>query len=465
MSQISGLPVNRRRVLQAGCLGTGLAAAGGLSLSDLLQRRAMAGEAAHRPGFGKAKACILLFMWGGPSHIDTLDPKPDAPAEVRGEFQSVATALPGVRISEHFKLLPGLMDKVSLIRSLGHSDPAHLSSAHAAVTGHLAPKIVSDDDPPSPLDTPHMGAVVSRFKATSGALPGSVIMPWKVFHPAAPGGQAPGQHGGWLGQQYDPFVVGGDPSQSAWSVPELSLLDGISVPRLQQRQHLLSNLDGVRRSLQDQADRSDILTQFQRQAFDMLGSPAARDAFDLSQEPAEVRARYGMNLHGQLVLLSRRLIERGVPLVTVNWHNDGRTFWDTHGNNFNRLKNDLIPPADLALSALLSDLEDRGLLDQTVVAWVGEFGRRPQITAANAGREHWPWCYSGLLAGGGIRPGFVHGASDRQGGRPIDGAVSPRDLIATLYQALGIDYEQQLPDRVQRPVRFCDGEPIWPLFA
>jgi uncharacterized protein (DUF1501 family) len=291
-----------------------------------------------------------------------------------------------------------------------------------------------------------------------------VMVPWKVYHPAAPGGTAPGQHGGWLGKQYDPFLVTGDPNAAGWNVPELALQDGLTSQRMLKRQELLSSLDQARSRLAKRAENAS-WTGYQEQAFGLLTSKAARDAFDLSQEPDALRDRYGRNIHGQSVLLARRLVERGVQLVSVNWHNDGHAFWDTHGNNFNRLKNDLLPPAEKALAALLDDLSERGLFEETIIAWVGEFGRNPKITAGNAGREHWPFCYSGVLAGGGIRGGTVYGSSDSQGGYPHELPVSPQDYAATVYHALGIDPDQMLPDILNRPRKFCEGRAVEALFG
>ena len=459
--------VSRRSLVQAGTLGlAGFGVAGGtVGLPDLLAARAMASTGAA--GFGRAKACILLFMWGGPSHVDTLDMKPHAPPEVRGPFKPVATNVPGLEFSELFERLPRHADKLTVIRSMGHNDPAHLSSAHAAVTGHLAPNLVSDDDPPSPKDSPHVGAVVAKLRELRGesvsGLPSSVILPWKVFHPAAPGGQAPGQHGGWLGAGYDPFLVTGDLGRPDWRVPELGLIDGVSPARLSDRQSLLSSLDAARRRLDTVAEVSP-LGPLQRQAFDLLAGSSTREAFDLSRESPETRDEYGRNIHGQGVLLARRLVERGVLLVCVNWHNDGKNFWDTHGNNFNRLKDELVPPADRALSALLTDLETRGMLDETIVAWIGEFGRRPLINP-NTGRDHWPFCYSGLLAGAGLPGGRIYGASDRLGNYPISNPTSPRDYVATLYHALGINPEMRLPDMTGRDIAFCDGRALTELWA
>jgi hypothetical protein len=441
-----------------GALGSG----GALGLDRLLQAQA-AGQTEEgiRP---RAKACILLFMWGGPSQLDTFDLKPDAPAEVRGEFQPISTSVPGLRIAEHFRHLAPLADRLAVIRSLHHDDPAHLSSGHATLTGHWAPTLKSDAAPPSQRDTPFIGSVISHLRPQAERLPTAVTMPWLAFHPAAPGGQAPGQHGGWLGRRYDPFLVQGDPSKPDWNISEFTLPQGITPGRLEDRRALLSMIDAQRAAAGRDATQQQ-MSDYQQKAFGLLSAPEARRAFDLTQETDAARDRYGRNIHGQCVLLARRLVEHGVPLVSVNWHNDGRNFWDTHGNNFNRLKNDLIPPADLALSALLEDLEQRGMLDETLVAWVGEFGRRPQITSGNAGREHWPYCYSGLLAGGGIRGGSIYGASDSQGGRPAESPVSPLDYAATIYAALGIDPHMTLPDPVGRPTHFCEGQPISELFG
>jgi hypothetical protein len=289
-------------------------------------------------------------------------------------------------------------------------------------------------------------------------------MPWKAFHPAAPGGEAPGQNGGWLGADCDGMLVTGDPSQATWKPGGLTLPEGLTADRLQSRSTLLDMLDQQRRTL-DSATRQGQWTSQQSRALDLLVSTKAREAFDLSREDDKTRDRYGRNIHGQCVLLARRLVEHGVPLVSVNWHNDGQTFWDTHGNNFNRLKNDLIPPADAALSALLEDLSDRGLLDDTLVAWVGEFGRRPQISQNNAGREHWPFCYSGLLAGGGIRGGMVYGASDRHAAYPVVDPVSPQDFATTMLHSLGIPTDGVLNDREGRPHKISSGRVVQELLG
>jgi hypothetical protein len=445
--------------LQAG--GLGLL---GLSLPQLLAARSQAATVPTGPnGFGRAKSCIFFFMWGGPSQLDTFDMKPEAPREVRGLFQPTSTKVPGLQICEHFSRLAQHTDKLAVIRSLHHSDPAHLSSGHTTLTGHLAPTINSDAAPPSDRDTPHIGSMLARLRGSSGTLPPFVTMPWLAYHPAAPGGRAPGQNGGWLGRRYDPLLVAGDPNRPDWRVEELSLADGVSFERINSRRALLDEIDRQRAALVGGEHGG-----LKERAFGLLSSPESRKAFDLGAEPESVRDRYGRNIHGQCALLARRLVEHGVPLVSVNWHNDGHNFWDTHGANFSRLKGELIPPADQALSALLEDLTERGLLDETIIAWVGEFGRRPQIdngTDRDGGRAHWPFCYSGLLAGGGIRGGAIYGKSDRHAAHPIEAAVSPQDYAATIYHALGVDLEMTVNDRTGRPIRISEAKPILPLFG
>lgn len=436
----------------------------GLGLSGLLEARASAAPVGSTlPGFGKAKRCIFLFMWGGPSQLDTFDLKPDAPDNIRGPFKPISTKVPGLQIAEYFEKMAPMMDRVALIRSLYHDDPAHLSTAHATLTGHLAPVVRSDATPPSSRDTPHIGSVVSKLMPPDSSMPPFVTMPWLAYHPAAPGGVAPGQHGGWLGSKYDPMLVTGDPNDPNWKVDSLNLPAGITSDVLTSRYQLLKQLD-QQRARWDSIASTSRMTEHQSRAHELLGSNDVRKAFDLSQEPDEVRERYGRNIHGQCVLLARRLIEHGVPLVNVNWHNDNRAFWDTHGDNFNRLKNDLIPPADRALAALLTDLEERGLLEETIVAWVGEFGRRPDISNGT-GREHWPYCYSGLLAGAGITGGAVYGSSDGKAAYPATNPVTPHEYAATILHALGISADATLHDASGRPHRVYAADPILSLFA
>ena len=446
----------RRDAIRAGAL-----ALGGLSLPGLFRAREASASGlptATRTTTGRAKACILVFAWGGPSQLDTWDPKPEAPDEIRGEFSAIETRVPGVRIGEHFPMLADRLDKMAVIRSMTHDDPAHLSSVHHLQTGHLAPRPHSDADGPSPNDWPHLGSLIARVRPVGGALPPSVIMPWIVSHPAAPGGKAPGQHGGWLGKSFDPFLLPGDPNAEGFRVEGLGLPEGLPDDRVRSRRELLSRFD---RGAVDAPSWSD----YRSRAFDALLSAEARGAFRVDREAPETRDRYGRHVHGQCLLMARRLVEAGVPLVTVNWHNDGINFWDTHGDNFNGLKTRLMPPTDRGLSALIDDLAARGLLDETLVVWVGEFGRAPRITRAVAGREHWPRCYSAVLAGGGIRGGTVFGSSDRWAAYPEADPVSPADLAATILHALGISPETEIDDPVGRPLPINRGTPVTALFG
>ncbi|MGB1707077.1 MAG: DUF1501 domain-containing protein [Rubripirellula sp.] len=456
--------LNRRAVLQAGAL-----AALGLGLPDLWSATAAlaneSNQVALRTASGRkaAKACIFMFMWGGPSQLDTFDLKPDAPDEIRGSFKPVSTNVPGIQICEHFSRLSKHVDKLAIVRSLNHSDPAHLSSGHATVTGQPAPVLNSDANPPSERDSPHIGSLVSKVRPNTNGLPSFVTLPWKAFHPAAPG-----QHGGWLGKSYDGMLLSGDPNAENWKPSGLSLRPEITLSRLEERFHLLKRLNQQQPTLNQPGFLPRPMADagaHRSRAIDLLTSTRVRRAFDLSEEPASIRDRYGRNTHGQSVLMARRLVEHGVPLVTVTWHNDGKNFWDTHGNNFKRLKDDLIPPADMALSTLLADLNDRGMLEETLVVWVGEFGRKPQITAKNSGREHWPFCYSGLLAGGGIRGGMTYGTSDAHAAYPNSDPVTPMDFGTTIVDALGIPTDSVLPDREGRPHPVTSGKIIEPLFS
>jgi len=444
----------RREMLHAGGLSVF-----GLGLPDLLATSSTRTvTTVGSQSFGKAKACIVLFMWGGPSQLDTWDLKPAAPAEVRGEFRPIATRVPGIRICEHFPLLAQQADKYAIIRSMTHDDPAHLSSVHHVLTGRHAPKVKSDAEPPSRKDSPHVGSVLTYLRPSQRALPSFVTLPWIVSHPAAPGGIAPGQNAGWLGQTYDPFVVTGNPDSPDFRVAGLSLTPEMNPQRFATRQRLLARLD-------DLQSASGSYSTFQQRALALICSSRASRAFALDQEPAQVRDHYGRNIYGQGLLLARRLIEAGVCLVQVNWHQDHHNFWDTHGDNFNRLKRDLMPPADRGFAALLEDLAERGLLDETLIVWVGEFGRKPTITRGNAGREHHPWCYSAVVAGGGIRGGQSYGKSDAIAAYPAESPVSPADLTATVYHALGITPSTLLKDREGRQIGLTEGSPVLSLFA
>jgi uncharacterized protein (DUF1501 family) len=455
--------ISRRELLRLGSVGLL-----GLTLPQLLAAQAAAKELRS---FGRAKSCILLFMWGGPAHQDTWDLKPDAPAEVRGEFRPIATSVPGIQISEHFPELSRRTDKLCIVRSMTHTNVDHTTSTSFLLTGQ----------PPVPggevrKQWPHIGAVLSRLGRGRGALPPFVSMRPKLENDVPRFvEQSQGQFAGWLGPMFDPLTIDHDPSRADYRVGELSLQPELSVRRLDDRRALLAHLD--RQLAAVEAGSLAAKSKNDERAYQLLTSAAAeRGAFDLTQEPLKVRERYGMNAHGQSVLQARRLIERGVPLVTCFWPSDGiknvSVYWDTHSRNFIDLKERLMPAADQAFSALLDDLSDRGLLDETLVVWTGEFGRTPKVGQRNSdagagrdGRDHWPGCFTTVLAGGGIPGGMVYGRSDKHAAYPASDPVAPLDLVATVYHLLGVPEEQTLPDQSGRPVFVRPGRAIEALLA
>src|SRR5262245_19501332 len=307
--------VSRRDALVAGAVGLA-----GVGLPGLYRARAATTPASTpAAGFGRARSCILIFQWGGPSQLDTWDPKPDAPAEIRGSFGTIETRTPGLRVSEHFPGLAARTDRLAIVRSMTHEDPAHLSTAHRLLTGHLAPRPNSDADGPSAADWPFLGSLLARVRPRGGAIPQSVLMPWTVAHPAAPGGKAPGQHGGWLGPAFDPFRVEGDPNAADFRVEGLRLPAGVTADRLNGRRALRAAIDPAP-SLSGTGPAA--WDGYCERALDALRSAEAQGAFRVDREDPRVRDRYGRNTHGQCLVLARRLIEAGVPLVTVNWHDD-----------------------------------------------------------------------------------------------------------------------------------------------
>ena len=462
--------MSRREILRAGGLSWM-----GLSLPQLLAGRAEAATPALPPGagassVGRAKACILLFMWGGPAHQDTWDLKPDAPEEVRGEFSPIATNVPGIHICEHLPLLARRADKLCIVRSMTHDNGDHTPGTHYMLTGEPPPRSTQ-----TRAQWPHVGAVLSKLGRGSGALPPFVSMRPKLDNDVPRFvEESQGQFAGWLGPLYDPMTIDADPSRPDYRVAELTLLPELTVPRLQDRRTLLAKLE---RRLASDLPAFAVQDANHRRAAELLMAAATqRSAFDLDQEPEAVRRRYGLNPHGQSVLQARRLVERGVPLVTVFWPNDGiknvSVYWDTHSRNFIDLKTRLMPLADQAFSALLDDLQGRGLLDETLVIWTGEFGRTPKVGqvssdagAGRDGRDHWPGCFTSVLAGGGVRGGFVYGRSDKHAAYPAQNPVRPRDLVATVYHALGVPKGQVLNDVEGRPQFVRPGDAIKELLA
>ncbi len=453
-------PLNRREFLRVGSLGLF-----GLTLPQLLQG-ASASESSSRRR--PAKACIVLFMWGGPAQQDTWDMKPDAPVEYRGEFQPIATNVPGIQVCEHFPKMAQLTDKVAIIRSMTHTDVAHLTATHYLLTG----RGVANRNAPESEDWPSYGAVMSYLNRGRGPLP-----PFVSMMPEVPNGaprfveQSRGRGAGWLGSQHSPLRIDANANLPEYRVGEFSLHAEMTNPRLDDRQALLRQMERQTSRMETQSDIQSMNAHYQR-AFSLLRSRGVAEAFDLTKESDRTRDRYGRNIHGQAVLQARRLVEAGVPLITVFWQNDGITnvsvYWDTHQRNFIDLRTRLCPVADQAFSALLEDLQQRGLLDETLVVWTGEFGRTPRVGqrieggagASADGRDHWASVFTSVLAGGGIRGGVVHGSSDRFAAFPNTDPTHPRDLAATIYHCLGIDPHLQLRDRLNRPLSLCEGSPI-----
>jgi len=457
--------LSRRELLQVGGIATL-----GLSLPHFLQARDLSAQAETAAGsrtFGKAKHCILLFMWGGPPHQDTFDPKPDAPVESRGEFGATATNVPGVFITDHLPRLAHHADKYAIIRSVTHKNGEHIGVSHDILTGntyrYINPVVTAARN-----DNPHYGAVLAHLKPRDNGLPSYVQLPCLLQSNS--GKTIPGQHGGFLGQKYDPFMVEAVPNKGAiqdpefrrFSPDELTLPSGLDTSRLNQRRSLLSAFDEQFIRTGQTAEQQGFGGLYEK-AFSMLASPKVRQAFDLSAADKAHRDRYGKHMFGQGVFLARQLVEAGVPLVTVYWPNGTpRTDigWDNHINNFRNLKNWQLPPVDRALSALLEDLHQSGKLEETLVVWAGEFGRSPAINEMG-GRDHWPQVYSIVMAGAGISGGMVFGASDRQAGEPTSNPVSPSDVGATIYHALGIRPETEIHDAFTgQPHPVCRGQAI-----
>ena len=443
---------SRRELLRIGGLSLG-----GLSLDRLLGRPSTASEASR--SFGKAKNCIVLFLSGGASHHDTFDPKPEAAAEIRGEFDTIATALPGVRFTKYLPETAKLMGRIALVRSMTHTSSGHATGGYAMFTGQTYAKTESDANFMGRQEAPHIGSALAKISPGSGPMFPFILVPRRLD---AGSGRRAGQWGGSLGSKYDPMQTGGDPNRDDFRLENLPLLANAPRPVLRRRLGLLDQLNQQTRYLKQSAPAL-ALKQNQEKALDVIGSEVVRRAVDLATADADLRARYGRNLFGQSVLLGRRLLDAGTRLVQVNWLRTQGVkgyAWDSHRENFEALRDDLIPPFDRAFSALMADLESTGQLDETLVVVATEFGRTPKVTLATAGREHWPNVFSVLLAGGGIRGGQVYGASDRIGAYPAEAPVTPGDLMATICHCLGVDPHSEIHDQFDRPTTLCKGDTI-----
>jgi uncharacterized protein (DUF1501 family) len=444
-------PLDRRDFIALGGLALGACAFPAVAAP-------LTGKAPRRP----ARSCILVYLLGGPPHLDTFDLKPDAPAEVRGPFKPIATAVPGLRICEHLPRLAALARRYALVRTVSHNNHNHTPMIYYTLTGRMVERPNEDNDvrPPQRGDFPHLGAVMARLKGAPRDLPGYVAVPELATRSSIRGEyrrtRVPlrGGGAGFLGPLLDPLSVHDEPG-AANAIPALAPPAHVTAERQQRRAALLTAVN--RRG--PAAPAAEALATLQRQAVVLSGARGGK-TFALESEPPSTQDRYGRHRFGKALLLARRLAESGVPMTAVHFNEmtvcDG---WDTHSKNFPALKDELLPMVDQSLSALLEDLAQRGLDEHTIVVVMGEFGRTPKINAA-AGRDHWGLCQSVLLAGGGIKGGQVIGRSDRIGAYPADDAVDPVDIHATVYRAMGLAPDHHLPDNLGRPWPISTGKAI-----
>jgi hypothetical protein len=453
------LPLNRRTAIQA---STAIA---GLAIPDLLRlnNHAHAAEAAST----SAKRCIVLYCWGGMSHFESFDPKPAAPKEIRGLFNPIDTATPGITFSEHIPMLAQQTDKLAVIRSIHHTDSAHGRGMYWNMTGHKPPVKRPGNIPPDRADWPSLAAMVSKFRLSPKGVPRSVRLPYPMVDN---GTLQAGEYGGWLGAEFDPIVMRTPAGTAYGGVSRtlgsqvLNLKTDLDEKRLSQRRDLMRSLE----TTPGTKDDFENFLHYRELAADMLLSSSVKDAYDLERESQAVRDRYGNHIGGQSMLLARRLTEAGVPIVQViaaagDLNGGSGDMWDTHSDNFNRLKNRLLPVYDRGVSALLEDLAERGTLDDTLVVLLTDFGRTPRVNKG-AGRDHYPNAYSVALAGCGIQGGQVYGSSDANGAFPLTKPCSPGDLHATIFQALGISPRAEIHDVLGRPFPVSNGD-VLPLFG
>lgn len=443
-------PLHRRRFLAAAGYGTVAAALNQTPLSAST-------PAARSP----IRSCILLMLYGGPSHIDTWDMKPQAPVEIRGEYQPVSTSVPGRVVCEHLPQCARILDRLMIVRSMHHDMANHNSAMYQALVGRQ-PKIDLDVlGANRSEDFPSFGSALS-YLTEAGQLtqpPDSltnIALP-HVMHNVV---DLPGQNAGFLGGRHDPLQITHDPSHPAFNVPNLRLPAGVTERRLAGRLHLLQQLQH-----RFSATDPDSVDTYHQRAHDLLHSAALQKAFRIQEEPDAVRDRYGRNKLGQSLLLARKLVEADVRFINVNdkVYNGQNANWDSHSTVFPRHR-ELLPPFDQGFAALIADLEERGLLESTLVIAMGEFGRTPRVNAA-AGRDHWPDCYSVVLAGGGVKAGETYGASDRTGAYPLSDAMTPGDLAATIFWRFGVDSQHEIRDTLGRPFPVASGHPVPTLFT
>ena len=448
--------LDRRRFLRVGTAGVV-----GATL-PFTGRKTVAAES----GTGRAKSVLIVLLSGGPSQLDTLDPKPDAPAEIRGAFSTIGTTTPGIAVCEHLPKLAQQTQRWSIVRSLAHGEHNHLLATHVALTGRPTPipRGGSDlDRVESRNDFPNFAAALDFVHPRHDGVPTGVSLPnYLIEGPLT----WPGQYAGFLGPRHDPWQINHDPNDANFRIDSLSLQPGVTAPRLQSRRELLEDLNRSRSSVSD-SGRATSFGEQQDLAFSLLTSARVAQAFQLNQEAASVRDRYGRNKFGQSLLLSRRLIEAGVPIIQATM--GAVQTWDTHVDNWGQLKNTLLPQLDQGLAALTDDLTTTGLLDQTLVIVMGEFGRTPRISTLPGetvpGRDHWAHAYSALFAGAGVRGGQVVGQSDAIAAYPVSRSWSPADVCTTLFDALGVSHDVSVMDPLGRPNHLLNGTVISPLYT
>jgi hypothetical protein len=477
---------SRRELLRVGG-----AAMLGFGLADVLRLEAHAaandkakdggtvasGKKPGLPGFGRAKNVILIFLQGGPSHIDLWDPKPDAPDNIRGLFKPIQTKTPGLHFGEHMPRLATVTDRVTMIRSLSYTPVGlfnHTAAMYQMLTGYTPDKVSPSGqlDPPSPADYPNVGSNVVKLRPPSEAMLPFVMLPRPLQESNVIGKAGTA---GFLGKAYDPYYMYQDPN-ARLNLDDLLLRREISELRLKRRSTLLGTINSGMPEL-EAATRGYALDVYQEKAFDLILSGRARKAFNLDAEEPRLRDAYGRHTFGQSVLLARRLIEAGTRFVQVNWPSvangdPNSTAWDTHAANFNPLKNLHCPKLDAALSSLIADLDARGLLDETLVLAIGEFGRSPRMGVSTSGnnnapdgRDHWPYCYTAMIAGAGIKRGAIHGKSDEQASSPIESPVHPTELLANIYHSLGINPATMVMNHLNQPRELVKAEPVYGLYG
>jgi len=429
--------ITRRQALRIGASGL----IGGLSLPRLLELQAKAATGSPAP----AQACIFLFLEGGPSHIDMWDLKPDAPAEIRGPYRPIRTSVPGTMIGEHMPLSARIANKYTIVRNHSHNDNGHNTGYHYVMTGYRADFPDGNSRLPNNHLYPSIGSILSRELGPKTTLPPYINMPHMMWAGGA----------GFYGSEHAPFVIESNPVAADFEVQDLRPVEGMSASRQVRRRQLLADVESLERQRTDQGRARAMNTYYQR-ARDMMTSAEARRAFDLRSEPESVRRQYGYSSLGQCALLARRLVEGGCRFVGID-----HSGWDHHFTIFPSLEKDMLPHADAAFSALINDLDQRGMLNSTLVVMMGEMGRTPRINA-QAGRDHWSMAQSIIFAGGGVRPGQVIGATDRQASAPTSDPVSVADLLRTIFQQMGVDTTRTYYTPLGRPVPIVDGGRIIP---